>query len=85
MDRVLEADIVVVSSPRSVHDAHADAHTTHRFSRKVFALTMFLPIALAFHAQKEPEGSTWNKLGPRFASQPATSSDTPYGRTPLFK
>ena len=32
---------------------------THRFSRKVFALTWFLPIALAFHAQKEPDGSTW--------------------------
>jgi hypothetical protein len=31
---------------------------THRFSRKVFALVIFLPIALAFHAQKEPEGST---------------------------
>lgn len=32
---------------------------THRFSRNVFALTWFLPIALAFHAQKEPDGSTW--------------------------
>jgi uncharacterized membrane protein len=32
--------------------------TTNRFSKKVFALTMFLPIALAFHAQNEPEGST---------------------------
>jgi hypothetical protein len=30
----------------------------HRFSRKVFALVIFFPIALAFHAQKEPEGST---------------------------
>jgi hypothetical protein len=32
---------------------------TNRFSRKVLALTMFLPMAEAFHAQKEPEGSTW--------------------------
>jgi hypothetical protein len=31
----------------------------HRFSRKVFAFVMFFPIALAFHAQKEPDGSTW--------------------------
>jgi len=31
---------------------------TNRFSRKVFAFIMFLPIALAFHAQKDPEGST---------------------------
>ena len=57
---------------------------THRFSKNVFALTMFFPIALAFHAQKEPEGSTWYKLGPRVMSQPATNSETPYGRTPLI-
>jgi uncharacterized membrane protein len=31
---------------------------THRFSKNVFALTMFFPFALAFQAQKEPEGST---------------------------
>ena len=29
------------------------------FSKKVFALLMFLPIALAFQAQKLPEGSIW--------------------------
>ncbi len=57
---------------------------THRFSRNVFAFTMFFPIALAFHAQNEPEGSTWYRLGPRVISHPATNSDTPYGRTPLF-
>lgn len=39
-------------------------HTTtrmqaHLFSRKVLALTMFLPIADAFHAQNAPDGSTW--------------------------
>lgn len=56
---------------------------TYRFSKNVFALTMFFPIALAFHAQNDPEGSTWYKLGPLVASQPATKSDTPYGLTPL--
>jgi len=33
-------------------------HKPHRFSKNVLALTMFFPIALAFHAQKDPEGST---------------------------
>ena len=58
-------------------------YDTYRFSRNVFALTMFLPIALAFHAQKEPDGSTWYNVGPRLMSQPATSNETPYGLTPL--
>lgn len=31
---------------------------TYRFSRKVLPLTIFLPMALAFQAQYEPEGST---------------------------
>lgn len=56
---------------------------THRFSRNVFALTWFLPIALAFHAQNEPEGSTWYNVWPRALSKPATRSETPNGRTPL--
>jgi hypothetical protein len=60
-------------------------HKPHRFSKNVLALTMFFPIALAFHAQKDPEGSTWYKLGPRLMSHPATSNDTPKGRTPLNK
>lgn len=55
----------------------------YRFSRNVFALTIFLPIALAFHAQNEPDGSTWYSDGPWSESHPATSSDTPNGRTPL--
>lgn len=57
----------------------------YRFSKNVFAFTMFFPIALAFHAQYEPEGSTWYKHGPRVMSHPATKRDTPYGRTPLFQ
>lgn len=35
-----------------------DPKMTDRFSKNVFALTMFLPIALAFQAQNEPDGST---------------------------
>ena len=50
---------------------------TNRFSRKVLALTIFFPIALAFHAQKDPDGSTWYNMGPRLTSQPATKSETP--------
>jgi len=60
-----------------------DEHGTHRFSRNVFALVWFLPIALAFHAQNEPEGSTWYSVWPRALSNPATRSETPNGRTPL--
>jgi hypothetical protein len=45
---------------------------------------MFLPIAEAFHAKYEPEGSTWKRCGPS-ASYPATSNETPKGRTPLCK
>lgn len=33
--------------------------TAHLFSKKVLAFTMFLPIAEAFHAKYEPEGSIW--------------------------
>lgn len=44
---------------------------------------MFFPMALAFQAQNDPEGSTWYKDGPLLMSQPATNSETPYGRTPL--
>jgi hypothetical protein len=33
--------------------------TTYLFSKKVFALLIFFPMALAFHAQKLPEGSIW--------------------------
>ena len=32
---------------------------TNLFSKKVFALTMFLPIAEAFQAKYDPDGSTW--------------------------
>jgi hypothetical protein len=31
---------------------------TRRFSKKVLAFTIFFPIALAFQAQNDPEGST---------------------------
>ena len=58
-------------------------YDTYRFSRNVFALTMFFPIALAFHAQKDPDGSTWYNVGPLLMSQPATNNETPYGLTPL--
>lgn len=57
MDGVLEADIVVVPSAtyngqyRVRPAATAGDRLAHRFSRKVFAFTMFLPIALAFQAQ----------------------------------
>ena len=44
---------------------------------------MFLPIALAFQAQYDPDGSTCHNVGPLLISHPATSKDTPYGRTPL--
>jgi hypothetical protein len=30
----------------------------YRFSKKVFALTMFLPMEVAFHGKYEPDGST---------------------------
>lgn len=43
----------------SLFIASSNKGSTHRFSRKVLALTMFLPIADAFHAQNEPDGSTW--------------------------
>ncbi len=56
---------------------------TYRFSRKVLPLTMFLPMALAFQAQYDPDGSTWYRDWPLCASQPAISSEIPYGRTPL--
>lgn len=56
---------------------------THRFSRNVLAFTWFLPIALAFHAQNEPDGSTWYIVCPFALSNPATNNDTPYGLTPL--
>ena len=42
---------------------------------------MFFPIALAFHAKYDPEGSTWYSCGP-LESNPATRSDVPKGRTP---
>src|SRR6185437_931004 len=57
-------------------------NVTHRFSRNVFALTMFFPIVDAFHAQYDPDGSTWYNPGP-FSSYPQTNNDTPNGRTPL--
>lgn len=45
---------------------------------------MPLPIALAFQAQNDPEGSTWYSDGVfECASKPAIKSDTPNGRTPL--
>jgi hypothetical protein len=64
MDRILQADIVIVTSAAKeekmrIEDSQADkVLMAHRFSRNVFALVIFLPIALAFHAQKEPDGST---------------------------
>lgn len=33
---------------------------THLFSRKVFALDTFFPIAEAFQEKYEPDGSTYN-------------------------
>jgi len=38
---------------------------------------MFFPIALAFHAQYDPEGSTWYSDWPRCESQPAMRSEIP--------
>ena len=64
MDRILQADIVVVPSTAKeknlrIEDSQVDkVLMTHRFSRNVFALVIFFPIALAFQAQKEPDGST---------------------------
>ena len=83
MYRVLETYVVVVPGQRLV-TASLRASLPHLFSKNVFAFTIFFPIALAFHAQNEPEGSTWYKLGPRVMSHPATNSETPYGRTPLI-
>jgi hypothetical protein len=43
----------------TIEDNQADkVLMAHRFSRNVFALVIFFPIALAFQAQKEPDGST---------------------------
>lgn len=77
MDSVLETDVVVVSAdmmtnptPRAgaaseIVERGAAIPCTYRFSRNVFALTIFLPMALAFHAQNDPDGSTWYNDGPR--------------------
>lgn len=73
MDRVLERDVVVVSGTDRGKGAVVERSAligrlgrckrrrpgAYLFSRKVFALTMFFPIADAFHAQNEPDGSTW--------------------------
>ena len=96
MDRVFQREVVVVpgeSSARSRQPAGqlayleqlSAARRTYRFSRNVLAFTMPLPIALAFHAQKDPEGSTWYSDGVfECASKPAIRSETPKGRTPLY-
>jgi hypothetical protein len=66
---VFERDVVAVpvggsSSSRHVVSINCKltvqrGPTTYLFSKKVFALLMFFPMALAFHAQKLPEGSIW--------------------------
>ena len=42
---------------------------------------MCLPMADAFHAKYEPLGSIWKSCGPLW-SKPASSTETPKGRTP---
>jgi hypothetical protein len=63
MDRILQADIIIVPSTEKKNMTNEDSQAdkvlmAHRFSRNVFALVIFFPIALAFQAQKEPDGST---------------------------
>jgi len=43
---------------------YINVYKHYLFSKKVLALIIFLPIAVAFHGQYEPEGSTWYKDGP---------------------
>ena len=65
MNCIFETDIVVVPVRQEETIASLEEGKdstvklkTDRFSKKVFALIIFFPMALAFHAQNDPDGST---------------------------
>lgn len=52
------------------------------FSKNSLTVLEFRPIALAFHAEKVPEGSVWKRYGVFGGSKPMISVEMPKGRTP---
>jgi len=59
MNCIFQTDVVIVSvKERGIRKRKPCMIISYLFSKKVFAFTIFFPIALAFQAQKDPDGST---------------------------